>query len=101
MDGDLTITAEGLVPPCCLDYNFEICNGPVGNAYNTPLIDIWNSKKRSDLHEWLKNSFDNQLPNPCQNCSVLFSDLSKHPLVDDLDRFLELRKNGAGYFWPF
>ena len=62
----LNIHSNGNVVPCCIDFNEEIV---LGNAKNTPLIEIWNSDKFNELREMhMQKRFD-EIP-LCKNCIV-------------------------------
>jgi len=62
----LNIHSNGNVVPCCIDFNEEIV---LGNAKNTPLIEIWNNDKFNELREMhMQKRFD-EIP-LCKNCIV-------------------------------
>ena len=64
-NGPLQIQWDGTVIPCCYDYNNNIV---LGNAFDTPIMDILNGEKYQDLrnaHE--KGCF----PDYCDQCDQL------------------------------
>ncbi|MFH1452231.1 MAG: radical SAM protein [archaeon] len=62
--GKLTITWDGLVVPCCFDYDAKLV---LGDLKTQSLNEIWNSKKMQEFREMqIKNSFPEG--HLCRNC---------------------------------
>jgi radical SAM protein with 4Fe4S-binding SPASM domain len=74
LHNNLIILADGIITPCCLDYNLELC-GAIGDANRESLETIWNNPFYENLAEKIKNAIN--LPQFCKRCSFLFSDYTK------------------------
>jgi radical SAM protein with 4Fe4S-binding SPASM domain len=65
------IHSNGNIVPCCYDYDGEMI---VGNAFEKPLIEIWNSQSCRDLRK--KLFFEKDTLPKCSDCNINFK-LSK------------------------
>ncbi len=75
----LIVLVDGSVPMCCGDFN--LAKTIMGNANDTPLIDIFNCggyKKIRRMHLENKNQID-----MCKNCGLLFSEATQERWNDD------------------
>ena len=62
---------DGKVFPCCWDYKEQVF---VGDASDTPLIDMWRGKLFGNIREHMKNGTYYKLP-LCKNCYLPHSRL--------------------------
>jgi len=64
----LAVTWNGDVVPCSYDLNHEYI---VGNVHKTPLREIWNSSRLSDLRKAMLNGRYLELSPLCENCTII------------------------------
>ena len=96
------IHSNGNIAPCCYDYDEEMI---VGNAFEAPLPEIWNSRACRDLRK--KLFYDKDTLPKCRECAINFK-LSKAGLfyeVIDFNlsfkrRFFIVLRNAVEKFLP-
>ena len=63
------VTWDGYVIPCCVGYSREMI---MGNAHETPLIDIWHNEKYRHLREHMKSGTYHKIQ-LCKSCYMPYA----------------------------
>jgi radical SAM protein with 4Fe4S-binding SPASM domain len=79
----LMIQADGKIGACCWDHNLTISDGGLGDANDTPLLDIWQGQRRQVLQKAF-HACDENIPDPCKTCMMIYE---WDPIPDGLVRF--------------
>ena len=82
------IHSNGNIVPCCYDYDAEMI---VGNAFEAPLPEIWNSRACRDLRK--KLFYDKDTLPKCRECAINFKLSNPEWIVEVTDCSLSLKRS--------
>jgi radical SAM protein with 4Fe4S-binding SPASM domain len=94
LDTHLVISADGLVQPCCFDYNLQVFDGPIGNVNRESLVDVWNGDSLRKLREIMKKRGIIGKPKKCLQCPLMY------PQVSFIDNYGPIMKRDVTMISP-
>jgi len=96
----MMVFANGLVPTCCWDYNMTILGGPVGDAKQHLLLDIWRGQNFSKIRKLLSSNEQTFLPDRCRDCVLIYAKDTSCIKAIDIDKTLvQASQGGFTYYF--
>lgn len=98
----MVILVNGLIAACCWDYNLTVFNGPLGNAGEETLPEIWNGARFNMLRQILRTNDTASRPKKCLSCIKSYP-RTKPVLKDAVISCKELAEvaSEGGYVYAF
>lgn len=77
LEYDAMICSNGIMVPCCADYEATV---PLGNLKNNTIEELWNGEKLNQIRDDLKHRRFDKLP-MCANCDLIEQNIIYRPLL--------------------